>query len=95
MSESRSSESNVLATEDTTPSPWLPCPECAGVWFKAFVTLERGNWLDEDTYQVDLETPPHVSTYQSGHEMIECNNCGHKFGLVDVGYVDARAEEEE
>jgi hypothetical protein len=75
------------AVADDAPSPWLPCPECGrSVWFKATVTFERGEWLDEDTYEINLEVPPHITAYQSGPETIECIGCGHRFGLKDLGY---------
>jgi hypothetical protein len=88
------------AIADDAPSPWLPCPQCAGVWFKVQAVLERGHWVEDGTYEVDLESPPHVGAYVSnagpdGAQPIECNECGHKFGLADVGYRVAGAEDDD
>lgn len=83
-------------TIDTVPSPWLPCPRCAGVWVKICAVLERGTWdSDGETYTIDLTQPPRVGSFRSGPEDIECYNCGHKFSLREARGQDAEDEDDD
>lgn len=77
---------------DDSPSPWLPCPECAGIWHRVTAVLERGEWTEPGIYEIDISEPPKVGAYITGNENpnikpITCSDCGHSFSLQDVGYL--------
>ncbi|MGZ4516692.1 MAG: hypothetical protein ACXVXN_02055 [Mycobacteriaceae bacterium] len=67
------------AITDDQPSPWWPCPECGGIYFRTTCVFERGAWVSEEKWEAF--DPPTGQPSAIKVSDVTCVLCQHTFDV--------------